>query len=302
MIFDFIFRYLATGNSFNALHFEYLLGASTIGHIVKDTCAQLWKCLQPLHMSAKSEEDWKEIAKQFYLRTNFPNCIGAIDGKHIRLQKPFNSGSLFFNYKNFFSIVLLAIVDADYCFTAIDVGSYGANTDSNILKNSTLGEKLNAGNLNIPQAQTLPYEENGKPMPFVIVGDEAFAQSKHIMRPYSRRNLSMKQRVYNYRICRARRMVECTFGVLANKWRIFHRALDLQTKLADDIVKSCCVLHNFVRRKDGIRVDDECYECPLEGLSRIGLRADSAGTEVRDYFANYFISPQGSVPWQYDSI
>lgn len=302
MIFGFIFRYLATGNSFKALHFEYLSGASTVGRIVKDTCAQIWKCLQPLHMPAKSEEDWKEIAKQFHIRTNFPNCIGAIDGKHIRLQKPVNSGSLFFNYKNFFSIVLLAIADADYCFTAIDVGSYGANSDSNILKHSALGEKLNAGNLNIPQAQTLPYEENGKPMPFVIVGDQAFALSKHIVRPYSTRNLSTKQRVCNYRICRARRLVECTFGILANKWRIFHRPLDVTTKLAEDIVNSCCVLHNFVRRRDGIRVADECYESPLEGISRIGVRADFSGTEVRDYFANYFISLQGSVPWQYDSI
>lgn len=198
--------------------------------------------------------------------------------------------------------MLLAIVDADYCFTAIDVGSYGANSDSNILKNSTLGEKLKTDSLNIPQAQTLPYEENGKPMPFVIVGDEAFAQTKQIMRPYSRKNLSMKQRVCNYRICRARRMVECTFGILANKWRIFHRALNVQINLADDIVKSCCVLHNFVRRRDGIRVEDECYECPLEPISLAGLRADSAGTQVRDYFANYFTSPQGSVPWQYDKI
>lgn len=97
-------------------------------------------------------------------------------------------------------------------------------------------------------------------------------------------------------------MVECSFGILANKWRIFHRPLDVHTDLADDIVKSCCVLHNFVRRKDGIRVEDECYECPLPGMSLIGLRADSAGTEVRDYFANYFISPQGSVPWQYNSV
>lgn len=253
-------------------------------------------------MSAKSEEDWKEIAKQFYLRTNFPNCIGAIDGKHIRLKKPPNSGSLFFNYKNYFSLVLLAIVDADYCFTSIDVGSYGGNTDSNILKNSPLGEMLSAGKLNIPEAKTLPFDDDGKPMPFIIVGDEAFAQSKQIMRPYSRRNLTMKQRVCNYRICRARRMVECAFGVLANKWRIFQRALDVETKLADDVVKSCCVLHNFVRRKDGIRVEDECYECPLNDISCIGLRSDTGGTEVRDYFANYFVSPEGSLPWQYDKI
>ncbi|XP_046679392.1 protein ALP1-like [Homalodisca vitripennis] len=253
-------------------------------------------------MPTKSEEDWKEIAKQFYLRTNFPNCIGAIDGKHIRIQKPNHSGSLFYNYKNYFSIVLLAVVDADYCFTAIDVGSYGSNSDSNILKNSALGAKLIDGKLNIPQAQTLPNDENGKPMPFVIVGDEAFATSRNIVRPYPRKNLSMKQRVYNYRMCRARRMVECTFGILANKWRIFHRPLNVQTNLADDIIKSSCVLNNFVRRKDGIRVEDECYECPLVCIQQVGVRGTSSGIEARDYLADYFISPQGSLPWQYDHV
>lgn len=286
----------------HSLHFEYLLGISTIGHIIKETCAQLWNSLQPLEMADKSEEDWKEIARKFYLRTNFPNCIGAIDGKHIRLQKPINSGSLFFNYKGFFSIVLLALVDADYCFTVINVGSYGANTDSNIFKNSVFGEKLHANAFNIPTPQTLPGDDDGTPMPFVIVGDEAFALSQHIVRPYPRKNLSVKERVCNYRICRARRMVECTFGILANKWRIFHRPLDVETMLADNIVKSCCVLHNFVRRRDGIRVEDECYECPLEGIPTIGVRGSRKGTDMRQYLANYFTSPQGSVPWQYEKI
>lgn len=253
-------------------------------------------------MPEKSEEDWKDIAKHFFYRTNFPNCVGAVDGKHIRLQKPSNSGSVFYNYKNYFSIVLLGVVDADYCFIAIDVGSYGANSDSNVLKNSSIGRRLKADQLNIPKAQSLPNDENGKPMPFVLVGDEAFALSQQVLRPYPRRNLTMKQRVYNYRLCRARRLVECSFGIMANKWRIFHRALDVETTFADNIVKACCILHNFVRKKDGIRVEDESYECPLEDINPVGIRADSNSIQVRDYFADYFVSPQGSVPWQYDSI
>jgi len=59
-------------------------------------------------------------------------------------------------------------------------------------------------------------------MPFVIVGDEDFALSEHVLRPYANKNLSVRQRIYNCRLTGARRMVECAFVILANKWRIFH--------------------------------------------------------------------------------
>jgi len=65
----------------------------------------------------QKSEDWLRTADEFYERTNFPNCLGAVDGKH--------SGSPFFSYMNFFSTVLMAVVDSDYCFVSIDVGAYG---------------------------------------------------------------------------------------------------------------------------------------------------------------------------------
>lgn len=81
----------------------------------------------------KIHADLRLHPKEFFNRTDFPNCIGAVDDKHIRLKKPENSGSQFYNYKNFFSTILLGVVDADYCFTAIAVGSCGSIGDSNVL-------------------------------------------------------------------------------------------------------------------------------------------------------------------------
>jgi hypothetical protein len=97
--------------------------------------------------------------------------------------KPDDSGSQFFNYKNFFSTVLTALVDADYCFISIDAGAYGAASDSNIFKNTNLYKELEEHQLSLPDCRLLPNDDNGTPMPFVMVGDEAFALSEHVLRP-----------------------------------------------------------------------------------------------------------------------
>ena len=83
----------------------------------------------------KTEEEWKRISTEFSSRWNFPHCVGAMDGKHIAIKCPANSGSNFYNYKNFFSIVLFAIVDADYKFLYVDVGRNGRISDGGILAN-----------------------------------------------------------------------------------------------------------------------------------------------------------------------
>jgi len=93
-------------------------------------------------MSQKCEKDWLRTGDEFCERTNFPNCLGAVDGKHTRVCKPDDSGSLFFNYKNLFSKVLTALVDAGYCFISIYVGAYGASSDCNICKNSNFCKKF----------------------------------------------------------------------------------------------------------------------------------------------------------------
>jgi len=60
-----------------------------------------------------NKDEWKKVSAAFDENWNFPNCLGSIDGKHIVLQAPINSGSEFYNYKSFFSIVLFALVDAN---------------------------------------------------------------------------------------------------------------------------------------------------------------------------------------------
>ena len=139
-----------TGDSFNTLAARFRLGVSTVHYIIKDTCQAIWDELKDEFMPIPKMQDWRKIENEFWMRWNFPNCIGAIDGKHIMLQTPARSGSLFYNYKGTFSIVLMAIVDAQYRFIFIDVGAYGSYADGAIFHRSAFGLALINGELDIP--------------------------------------------------------------------------------------------------------------------------------------------------------
>jgi hypothetical protein len=85
------------------LQYCYRIGASTIRLIVKDVCAQIWIHLKDICIADLTEENWVNIANGFQTRANFLNCIGAINSKHIRIIKPKDSGSLYYNYELFFN-------------------------------------------------------------------------------------------------------------------------------------------------------------------------------------------------------
>ncbi len=296
---------MGSGNSLTDTAERYSLGRSTVGYIVRQVCQVIWTVMREETLPPNiSEDKWYEIADGFQKRTQFPHCIGAIDGKHIRIISPYHSASLFFNYKKFFSLVLLALADANYCFTYINVGAYGKDADPTIFEETTFFKALQQNQLNIPQSRPLP-DGTSKLIPFTIVGDEAFSLSNHIMRPYAGKQLPMKKRIFNYRLSRARRNIECTFGILANKWRIFHRPMDTSVDVSETIVKACCVLHNYVRVRDGYQFQDTFDTAALEDITPTqdaGHASRGSANSIRDTLADYFMSNAGKLPWQEAAI
>jgi hypothetical protein len=108
-------------------------------------------------MSEPSSEQWKAIAADFWNIWNFPNCIGAVDRKHVNIEAPANSGSFYFNYKKTLSVVLLALVDTTNNLIMIDVGSFGRSSDGGISSHSALGRRIENGSLNIQQDSCLTW-------------------------------------------------------------------------------------------------------------------------------------------------
>ena len=177
----------------------YRVGHSATGKIVRRVCRAIWETLKEESFPGLTEERWKEIAERFQMSSQFPSCLGATYGKHVRIRKPRMSGSLFYNYKNYFSVVLLAIVDTNYKFIYIDAGAFGKDSDRSIFERTDFCKKLENNELNIPKGQPL-LGTVGPNTPYTFIGNEAFSLSQNVMRPYSGKVLSQKKNDFQLQI------------------------------------------------------------------------------------------------------
>ena len=99
-------RFLASGETQQSLSYSFRVGRQTLSKIVSETCEAIYEALKdPYLRLPSSSEDWKSISERFEDIWNFPHVVGAVDGKHIRIECPKLSGTLYHNYKGFFSMV-----------------------------------------------------------------------------------------------------------------------------------------------------------------------------------------------------
>nr|XP_021199978.2 uncharacterized protein LOC110383508 [Helicoverpa armigera] len=287
-------RFLATGDTFTTISSSYRMGISTVSSIVSEVCEAIWKVLQPIYIPVPTLQTWEQISEGFYTIWGFPNCLGSIDGKHITIKSPPNSGSMFYCYKNKFSIVLLALVDAHYKFIYIDVGSYGKDSDSTIFENSTLYKLVKGRKMELPASKPLPGCEN--PTPHVFIGDGGFRLETFLMRPFTRESVinDPDKKKINRALSRARVVVECTFGILAQKFRIFLRPFETDINNTVKVVKAAACLHNYLQDMESAYVyENQNSTNPLGAFVSIQPnrhRANNEAFDVRQNFVNYFKS------------
>lgn len=299
---------MATGNSYRSLGFSFRMGFSTVGQIVKECCQAIWESLKAIYIPEPEEIKWKEIAKDFEEIWGFPHCLGALDGKHIQMRCPYNGGSSYHNYKGTHSIVLLALVDANYKFIMVDVGAFGRNSDGGTFERSIFGQKCAKNLLHFPKAEKL--DASGDPCDFVIVADEAFPLKTYIMRPFAKNSINGDQEFFfNYRLSRARRVVENAFGILAGRWRVFLKPLEVQPETVDSIVLASCCLHNMLRVSRNTnfekRIQASVTEIQaLEDLQSIRRNHVREAAAVRESFKKHFVTQEGAskCPWQWEAI
>ncbi|KAJ8962429.1 hypothetical protein NQ314_005725 [Rhamnusium bicolor] len=250
----------------------------------------------------ETPEQWLAIEEGF--RKKFPRCVGAIV-----IKCPVYSGSEYYNYKGSYSIVLMALVASDYHFIFADIGGQGRISDGGIFQNCLLWQKIYTNALNLPPDVPLPSRE--KNIPYVFLGDGAFALHRNVMKPFpGNHDMGTNERTFNYRLSSSRVIVENTFGVLTSVFRVFKKPIEIDVSKVPMITLSCILLHNFLRKsphsrnlytppgtfdtiENGVFIEGSWRQhntglSALRTIPPVSRRASTIALQVRSEFAAYF--------------
>lgn len=298
-------RFMATGETYKSLATAFRVASNTISLFVPEVCeAIIQEYMHEWLVCPTTEEDWKKVADGFSTKWNFHNAIGALDGKHVAIVPPANAGSYYHNYKGYHSIVLLALVDWLGRFMYIDVGANGSCSDGGIFQETELRHALESETAGIPEPEPLPGEIH--PVPYFIVADNAFPMRTWLQKPHPQRGLDSAKRNYNYRLSRARRIVENAFGMWANKFRLFLSVINVRPPTVEKLVIASCIIHNMMRTKtpssypmadpDPDSPPGNWLRDPLDGLEpRPRQAGPGPAKEIREYLTEYYNRPENRI-------
>ncbi|KAL4090171.1 hypothetical protein QTP88_025070 [Uroleucon formosanum] len=209
------------------------------------------------------------------------------------------------------SLTTKYLVNSNYEFIYVDVGKNGRLSDGGVFEYTEFGRKLLAKKLNLPDTNATVNNMN-----YVFIGDEAFSLEENFLKPYAQKDLNSEKRIFNYRLSRARNVVENAFGIISSRFRILHTPINMQLKNISYVILAICVLHNFLRRRcnayiSPITVDSEdtdgCEKhqgdwrnnaVELVGLQPVNSRTATIRAKInRDNYKEFF-NTEGRVEWQ----
>uniref|UniRef100_A0A915E7H4 DDE Tnp4 domain-containing protein n=1 Tax=Ditylenchus dipsaci TaxID=166011 RepID=A0A915E7H4_9BILA len=246
-------RFIATGPTYSAVAILFAIGDSTVVSICREVASAIVISMESKYLPTPSREMWIRNSELYGRLRNFKNAIGSIDGKHIAISRPDNSGSIFYNYKKFYSIVLLAIADAESRFIAVDIGAAGRNSDATLWISSPIRAFMESPAANLP-----PVGVDG--LPYVILGDGGFGCTDLIITPFTEVSANTNERiVFNERLSRARSSVEHAFGIFAQRWRLFLGVIEASPSNVRLFAHAAVILHNYLTCALEGEVDDDIF-------------------------------------------
>ena len=238
---------LARGDYYYTLSEMSGLGITTIQRIVVEVCEALVVHLWQDTVSGNfpsSEQQMREKIIDMEELWQFPCCWAAVDGCHISIKCPDGGAEAakeYHNFKNFYSIVLMGLIDAKYRFVWASVGIPGNTHDAMILQTTQLWKDITENDVIPSISKTISDVEVGP----LIAADSAFPCTTWIMKPYTCATLTPEERNFNYRLSRARMVTECAYGQLKGRFRVLYRKCECNEQTMKPITLACIVLHNL---------------------------------------------------------
>ena len=236
---------LATPCEYRTVGHLFRVARSTVCVIVHKTCKAIFDVLFSEYVTFPKGRQLEETIRGFETRWQIPQCAGAIDGSHIPVSVPVNLHTDYYNRKGWYSMLVQAVVNYNYTITDVNIGWPGSVHDARVFVHSGLYQKATAGEL-LPQA--FAKDISGVQVPPYLIADAAYPLKTWLMKPFPDRGLSSNKRTFNYRLSRARMVVENAFGRLKGRWRRLLKRCDMSLNNVPVIVAACCVLHNLCER------------------------------------------------------
>ena len=171
-----------------------------------------------------------------------PQCIGAIDGCHIPIASPAMNRTDYYNRKGWYSMILQGAVDHSYRFIDVNIGWPGSVHDARVFSHSSVYKKITEHTLLPDRTITV----NGVSIPLYLIGDSAYPLQTWLMKPFTHGTvLTLQQKTFIYRICRARIVVENSYGRLKARWRRLMKRNDMNIDNIPHVITAACILHNI---------------------------------------------------------
>ncbi|XP_075734032.1 uncharacterized protein LOC119165503 [Rhipicephalus microplus] len=217
------------------------VGRSTVNGIYKEFCEAIVSVLESDWIKMLSPSEMAEHIREFMAVSDFPQAVGALDGCHFPVSPPQEHATDYYNYKGWYSIILLALVDHKYRFRFINVGAPGRCHDSHVYQMSSLSGMVKGPLFKAPVATI-----GGVAVPPLVLCDQAFPLTPNLIKPFGHNTpLSAEQKNFNYHISRVRRVVENAFGRLKARFRFTSKRMECDIANARLVIRACCVLNNI---------------------------------------------------------
>lgn len=141
-------------------------------------------------------------------------------------------------------------------------------------------------------------------VPYFLIGDEAFPLKEYLLRPYPKKcGLNAKKKVFNMRLSKARKSVERAFGMMAQRFRIFRKPIQLKLTNIENVIKASICLHNWLFNENEAFTDGDTEFSTnlLDVCINSNNSPSSNGKEVREVLTDYFML-EGAKDYQWHYI